>query len=260
MDQIILDDKVVLVVGASSGMGREAAKYMATICGAKVVVAARRENVLQEVVDEIEAAGGTADYVTIDITDENLAANAVKAAAEKFGRLDAVVNSAGQGEVPGGLEEAFDTKTLEHMLSVDFMGIHNVEKAAYPVLAANGGGAIVNVSSIAAFTNFATRNYSAAKAACIAMDRTTASLVGPMGVRVNTICPGPVMSEMTAAQFETEAYKKAFLERLPMHRYGTVADIAPAIAFLVSDMSSWITGETLNIDGGWMSKVDITLG
>lgn len=256
MDKIVLDEKVVLIAGASSGMGRATAQYLAE-AGCKVMVAARREENLKALVAEIVAAGGEADYVKLDVTSEEDCEKAVKATVEKYGRLDGVVNSAGAGQNPGGIEENFDSELMEHIMKIDFFGIHNMEKAAWPALRDSGGGSIVNVSSIAAFVNFETRCYSSAKAATIAMDRTTASLCGPLGIRVNTICPGPVKTEMTAEAFASEFAQQMYMKRMPMRRFGEAEDIAYMAAFLISDMSSWITGQAFNIDGGWTIKQDM---
>ena len=250
MDKFNLEGKVALVTGSSAGIGRGIAELLAK-SGAKVCLAARRETRLQEIKAEIEAAGGIVDYVVCDVSTEENCKNAVAACVEKFGRLDILVNSAGIGEVPTGVDDEFGTEKLNRVLNTDLFGILYMIKYSYPEMKKVVGGSIVNISSIAAVKNMGGVAYSAAKGGIKSMDVTLACYFGPLNIRVNSIYPGVILSEMSEKQLENKDFHDALCSNIPMNRIGLPEDIAYCTLYLASDASSYVTGQAFVVDGGW---------
>ena len=249
MNDFSLEGKVAIVTGSSSGIGRGTAKIFARY-GAKVLLAARRESRLQELKAEIEAAGGIADYIVCDVSIEENCRDTVAACIEKFGRLDIVVSSAGYGTTSEGLEAEFKAEKFEKVIKTDLASVFNFIKYSYPEMAKVGGGSIITISSIAAVKGFGQVSYSAAKGGIRSMDRALASELGPMGIRINSIYPGYINTEMSAPTMANEEVHKAILAGLPMRRVGEPEDIGYCALFLASDVSGFITGQAFIVDGG----------
>jgi meso-butanediol dehydrogenase / (S,S)-butanediol dehydrogenase / diacetyl reductase len=245
-----LDRRVTLVTGGGTGIGAAVARRFAA-AGASVIVTGRRAEPLAAV-----AADTGAVMVQGDVADPNHAGEAVATAVERFGGLDVVVNNAGIG---GG--------SWEHVLEVNLTGARRLCEAALPSLVERRGS-IVNVSSVSAFVAHAGgAAYSASKAGLVMLTRSLALDYGPRGVRVNAVCPGWVRTEMGDSSMDAiganrgisrdDAY--ALTARyVPLRREGLPEEIAAACFFLASDEASYITGETLVVDGG-AATVDVAM-
>lgn len=250
MDKFCLKGKVALITGSSSGMGRETARLFAK-CGAKVFLAARRENRLEEIKAEIEAAGGEAGYLKTDVSKEEDCKAAVKACVEQFGRLDILVNSAGIGGSARGLEGELDTDLLNRVMNIDLYGVLFMIKYSYPEMNKVGGGSIVSISSIAALKNMGCVAYAAAKGGIKSADLTLACYLSPLKIRINSIYPGGILTEMSEKALEDKELHDSICKAVPLGYIGFAEDIAYCALYLASDASSYVTGQTLIVDGGW---------
>ncbi len=250
-----LTGKVAFVTGASSGIGRASAMALANQ-GAKVAVCARRIDRLEALAAEIATSGGVALPITLDVTKKDQIFSAVTQAAQKFGRIDILVNNAGVAEFAPFLdltEEQWD-KTIDTNLKGYFL----VAQAAAREMAKNTWGRIINIASIASggvgvgFPSVA--HYCASKGGIVAMTEAMADELAPMGILVNAIGPGVIESEMTEGMLKEPEQAKALLSRAPLKRAGKPEEIASAVVYLASNESSYTTGSTIYIDGGWLAS------
>jgi NAD(P)-dependent dehydrogenase (short-subunit alcohol dehydrogenase family) len=245
-----LDGKVAIVTGASSGIGRATAVLFANE-GAKLVVGARRRGELEELVAEIEAAGGAATAVAGDVRSEDYAKSLVETAAGRYGRLDVAFNNAGtMGEAGPSTEvsEAGWSDTLATNLTSAFLGA----KHQIPEMLKHGGGSIVFTSTFVgyscAFPGVAA--YAASKSGLIGLTQVLAAEFGPQGVRVNAILPGGVDTPMYQTANNT-AEAQTFITNLhALKRVGRPEEIARAVLYLASDDSAFVTGTASLVDGG----------
>ncbi len=247
----ILEEKVVIVTGASSGIGRAAAILFAAE-GARVVVAARREKELRELVDEIEQAAGSAVALAGDVTDEQYQKALVDLAVSQFGGLDIAFNNAGTlGELTGAPEMTGSNwrDVLDVNLTSGFLGA----KHQIPAMLARGGGSIIFTSSFVGYTTGmpGMSAYGASKAGLVGLTLGLASELGPQGIRVNALLPGgtdTAMAREVANTPEIEAYVRNLHA---MQRTASPDEIAGAALFLASGASSFMTGQALVVDGGF---------
>ena len=243
-----IDGYGALVTGGGSGIGLGAAKLLAAQ-GAQVTICGRTESKLVDAVDEI---GSGARYVVADVTDEAQIASAVTAAAEVTGRLDAVFANAGGSLHMGPLADA-DVAAFRATVDVNLTGTFLTIKHAAKQMAeqAPSGGAIVTMSSGAGhFPHRYLPAYGAAKAGIDMLTRYAADEWGARGIRINSVQPGIVADELMAPITAGGKLMDDYHAQMPLHRAGTVDDIAEAVRFLVGPESSWITGVHLHIDGG----------
>jgi NAD(P)-dependent dehydrogenase (short-subunit alcohol dehydrogenase family) len=232
-----LSGQIALVTGATSGIGKAAALKLAEQ-GATVLVHGRDAGRGAEVVDQIQKAGGNARFVAADLGDP---ADITHLAAE-IGRIDILVNNAGTSWF--GPSSELDTRTYDRLFDGNVRSAYLLTAALAPAMAGNGGGVIVNVSSMVATVGLSgAAAYSATKAALIAMTRSWAAEYGASGVRVNAVAPGPVFTP--AAKSAVELGKSTLLDRA-----AEPEEIAETIAFLVSPRAGYITGATIAVDGG----------
>ncbi len=248
-----LAGKVAIVTGAGEGIGAATARRMAGE-GAKVVLAARRLNLLQEVVAEIEAEGGTAMACSCDITDEAAVKQLVADTVAAYGKLDIVVNNAVL-MVPGMLAN-YSSKAWRQNFIVSLDGAMFLMRESAAQLQANRG-AVVNVSSVCGLLgSVGTAGYSAAKAGMLALSRNAAIEWGKKGVRVNTVIPGVFLTPPTLGLMPDEESQAATARSLPLGRIGDPVECANAIVFLASDEASYITGAELVVDGGRTAELN----
>ena len=242
-----LENKTVIITGAGQGIGAATALRMARE-GAKVVLAARRLNLLEAVVAEIEAAGGTAMACSCDVSDEVSVKELVAATVQAYGKLDIVVNNAVL-MVPGMLAD-HSTKAWHQNFRVSLDGAMFLMRESFSQLRANGG-AVVNVASVCGLLgSTGTAGYSAAKAGMIALSRNAAIEWGGQGVRVNTVIPGVFLTPPTLGLMPDAKSQASTAQSLPLGRIGDPLECANAILFLASDEASYITGAELVVDGG----------
>jgi NAD(P)-dependent dehydrogenase (short-subunit alcohol dehydrogenase family) len=242
-----LSGKVALVTGAGSGIGRSAAVLFARE-GAQVVIGNRDERAGAETVRLIRAAGGEAAFLRTDVAKPGDAQKLVDLAVSRYGGLHVAFNNAGTEGRPGPLIEAKDGD-YDAVFDVNVRGVWLALRAEVPALVKSGGGAIVNNSSVLAVKGFAGATlYSATKGAVEAMTRSLAVELVKAKVRVNNLAPGPVATPMTD-RF-SGGHPEALAALVPIGRIGTPEEQAEAALFLASDAASFITGQTLTVDGG----------
>jgi NAD(P)-dependent dehydrogenase (short-subunit alcohol dehydrogenase family) len=245
--QVDLSGRTALVTGASSGFGWRFAKVLAAN-GAHVVAAARRTERLQALVGEIAAAGGSAQALTLDVTD----AAAVEAAIAALPKLDIVVNNAG---VPSGTV-AIDMPLDEwrQTFATNAEAVFVVAKAAAQKMKA-GGGSIINIASITGLRpGPAAAAYGASKAAIIHLTEHLAMEWARYGIRVNALAPGYFVTDLNR-EFLASDFADKMLKRIPQRRYGEFADLDGPLLLLASDHSAYMTGATIAVDGGHLVSV-----
>jgi NAD(P)-dependent dehydrogenase (short-subunit alcohol dehydrogenase family) len=257
-----LQDKVVLITGASSGIGR-ATMEIAGREGAKVVGTARTESKLQEGLDAVKAAGGDGIIVPADLEEVTSQDRVVQAALDAFGRVDVLINNAGVGwqygldnpGTMGGIHEASLDNWRAIIGGVDLEGYFLAIRAVLPKMIEQNSGSIVNVSSMAGITGlYDAHAYTAAKGAIVNMTRSMAISYAKHGVRTNCVCPGFIDTPMIApvvGAFDDPAVASALT---PMGRPGRPEEIANTLIFLASEEASYCNGSVLVVDGGCTSR------
>jgi len=247
---ITLQDRTVIVTGASRGIGEAIARACAA-CGANVVLAARKQEGVESAAAAITAAGGSALAVACHMGKPDEVTALFDRAAEAFGPVHGLVNNAATNPYFGpmlGIEEAAFDKTFEVNVKGPLMASRAFVAQASP------GASIVNVASVAGIRAAPLQGvYGMTKAALISMTQTLAHELGPLGVRVNTIAPGLVETQFAAALIQNEALLKQLVDRSPVGRHGQPNEIAGAAVYLLSAAASYMTGQTMVIDGGWTS-------
>ncbi len=242
-----LEGKVAFVSGGGTGIGAATALRFAQE-GATVVICGRRQAPLAEVVAQIAKAGGKAEAVLADVSDEAQYAGAIEAAAKRHGRLDVLVNNA--MAYTWGPIEAMSTDDWHANFTTSVDGTFWGTRAAMKLMSARGG-AIVNLSSICGTLGTASMSgYSAAKAAIINFSRAAAAEGAASNIRVNVVIPAVVETPATAGMLADHSSRKNTEKLIPMGRVGQPEELANAILFLASDEASYVTGATLPVDGG----------
>lgn len=243
-----LEGKVALVTGASSGLGRHFAKVLAR-AGAEVVLAARRQERLDELAARIEADGGQAHAVVMDVTDPGSVTAALEEAAEAAGPIDVLVNNAGVSRVKPFLEHT--EEDWELITQVNLHGVRRVARGVAASMKARGqGGVIVNIASISGLgTGGRFAAYATSKAAVIHLTEVLAEELARHDIRVNALAPGYFATEMNEAFLASEAGDR-IRERVPTRRFGELEDLDGALLLMCSPASRHITGQILAVDGG----------
>jgi len=241
-----LKDKVALITGSSQGIGRATSLYLAA-AGAQVAVAARNVEKLTSLVAEIEAAGGAALAVPLDVADPAQVKSAFQAVLAKFGRLDILVNNAAITRDTLALRMKLDD--WEAVLRTNLTGAHLCIQQALGAMLKQRSGRIINLSSVVAQTgNAGQSNYVASKAGLIGLTRAIAVEVASRSITVNAIAPGFIETPMTDVL--SQELKDKMKSLIPLGRFGADREIAAAIAFLASDEAGYITGQVLEVNGG----------
>lgn len=244
-----LTGRAAIVTGGGSGIGRACAQALAD-AGAMVLVSGRRMNKLEETCAAVRQKGGICEAFAADLTDESASQAMVEACKAKFGRVDILVNSAGSRGANGALERELTAENLRATFAADFDATFFAVKYAWPEMEKCGGGSIVNIASLAALEARGPVVYAAAKGAVRSFSRGMAKRLGPMGVRVNTVYPGFIVTEMTRGVLDDPALKAHFEADSPLGRIGEAEDIAACVLYLAGDAARFVTGQDFVIDGG----------
>lgn len=245
-----LKDKVVIVTGSTSGIGIGIAKLCAREA-AQVVITGRNEKRGQKVVKEIEQEGGSAWFHAFDLTDTDSMHALVADVAEKYGRIDVLINNAaGMGMKDGRVDELF-LENFNEVVVTDLGGTFNMIKEVLPYLLKNeNGGSIVNIGSMAsAGGDLGTIAYGCAKAGVDKLTEYVACMYGPNGVRCNCVRPGLIVTPQNEGRI-SDALKKIFLSNILGPRYGNPEDIGHLCVYLASDESAYMNGQVITCDGG----------
>lgn len=246
-----LNDKVAIVTGASSGLGVQFAKALASF-GAKVVLCARRVEKLEEVKSAIESMGREALAVQCDVNNEEDIKKAVQQAIEKYGKLDILVNNAGVADMT--VMQDLESESWDRVLNTNLKGVAMFSKHAAKHMIERKYGKIVNITSMfgALGNEFIPASaYHASKGGVVNLTRAHAGELAKYGITVNAIGPGFFESEMTAGIEGNEAFEAYQKSRCPMDRWGRAGELDGALIYLVSDASSYTNGQTIYVDGGW---------
>ncbi|HRW04171.1 MAG TPA: glucose 1-dehydrogenase [Caldilineaceae bacterium] len=246
-----LANKVALITGAGSGIGRESALLFAQE-GAAIVVVDRNDEGGAETVARIEAVGGQATYVHADVAQSADCAHMVQVAEATYGKLNILFNNAGimrhdDDDAVNTEEEVWDIT-----MAVNLKGVYLGCKFGIPALRRAGGGSIINTASFVAIVGAATPQlaYTASKGGVLALTRELAVVHAREKIRVNALCPGPLHTELLMSYLNTPEKKERRLVHLPMGRFGEAKEMAYAALYLASDESSYVTGTDFMVDGG----------
>ena len=242
--------RTALVTGSSRGIGKAIALGLAAR-GFDMAVndIARQEDALRQVAREIEASGRKALSLIADVSDKQAVDGLVESVVAEFGRIDAVVNNAGiliAGEVEALKEEHWD-----QVMDVNAKGTFLVVQAVLPIMKRQRGGRIVNIASIGGKHGAPGQaHYSASKAAMMGFTRVLAQEVGPLGITANCVCPGIILTDMGRVNLDDPEIRKAWQDKTAMRRIGDPEDVVGPVAFFASEDAAFVTGQTLNVDGG----------
>ena len=251
-----LKDRVAIVTGASSGIGQATAKLFAQE-GAKVVIAARTSERLGRVAGQISQLGGDCLALPTDISQPHQVEQLVQRTVDRFGRIDILLNNAGALPAPGPLVDMEEAE-WDKVFSVNTKGVYWTVRCVWPLMEKQGNGVIINTASVIAFKGVAgMAAYCGSKAAVVMLTRALALEGAPLGIRVNCVCPGfidtPMNDWLGSLQPDREMWLNDMHTQIPLERSGTSREIAQANLFLASDDSSYMTGQTMTLDGGVMA-------
>ena len=254
MNTQVLAGKVALVTGASSGIGRTTALELAK-AGARVAVASRRSKLNDELIAEIESLGGSAIAITADISKEKDIENAVQQTLTRFGRLDIAFNNAGLEEQPGPLAEK-TADLYDSVFNVNVKGVLLSLKYEIAAMLKTGGGSIINTSSVAGHVGMGgVPIYVASKHAVEGLTKSVALEYAKLGIRVNSVAPAAIETPMfDRFVVGIDGAREAMQNMHPVGRTGRPEEIASAVLFLASDASSFMTGQSLVVDGGFTAQ------
>lgn len=245
-------DKVILVTGASAGIGEASARAFAAE-GGRVFLVARGHERGEAVADSIREAGGQAHFFQADVRNAEEVAAMVQACVQRFGDLHVALNNAGI-EGPSGVTTAdYSEEMWDELLAINLSGVWRCMKAELlHMCAGDSGGAIINMSSIAGLKGFSGAcAYAASKAGVIAITRVAAQEYAERGIRINALCPGMIDTDMARRGFLSDPQvAQELVDSYPMKRFGSAAEVADAVLWLASEQSSFVTGVALPIDGG----------
>ncbi len=256
--------RVAIVTGSGRGIGKGYARALAAQ-DYRVVIADLMEDNAKQTADEIVAAGGTAMAVRVDVSDMDSVADMVSATTAQFGTVDVLINNAalfgadiefnptGWDPLEGSLDQ------YRRAMSVNVDSIVYCSRAVAPIMKANGWGRIVNQSSAGIYYDIGNL-YSMSKLAVVSLTRMYARALARSGVTVNALAPGMTETEAILHRFPDDESGRAYMarfagENIPMGRPAAVEDLFGALLFLVSDASSYVTGQNLSVDGGWLSRI-----
>ena len=249
-----LDGKVALISGGARGMGECEARLFAAE-GAAVIIGDILDDVGEAVSEMIRNAGGSSNFQHLDVTREGDWHTAVREAVARYGNLDVLVNNAGIRSNPYQIHEE-PVEMWDRTIDVNLKGVFLGTRAAIPAMLDAGGGSIINISSqlgiVAVPYNGAA--YQTAKGGVRILTKAAALQYAKHGIRVNSVHPGPIVTEMTREGRNNPERLEMMLARIPMGRYGEPEEVANAVLYLASDESSFVTGSEVVVDGGWTAQ------
>jgi len=248
-----LSGRVALVTGGSKGIGKAIARILAQ-AGADLIICSRQEDHLRAAAAEIGAGtGGRVEHVVADMSRREDVQRLADAAVERLGKVDILVNNAGYN-VPQAID-AIEDETWDRLVQLNLTSCMALTRALAPGMKQRGWGRVIHISSVMGLASTAQRSaYSATKSALLGLARAGALDLGPFGITVNCIAPGPIATEMPMSIL-SEGQKAAFADRTALGRWGRPEEVAGAALLLASDAGSYITGAVLVVDGGAMIKV-----
>jgi NAD(P)-dependent dehydrogenase (short-subunit alcohol dehydrogenase family) len=246
-----LKDKVALITGASSGIGRETALLFASE-GASIVAVDIDDKNGEKTVHDVQAQGGEATYVHADVSKAADCENMIKITEGTFGKLNILFNNAGISHKDDDNAMTTEESVWDLTMAINVKGVFLGCKYGIPALLRAGGGSIINTASFVAILGAATPQlaYTSSKGAVLAMTRELAMIHARQNIRVNALCPGPLRTELLMKYLDTDAKKQRRLVHIPMGRFGEAKEIAYAALYLASDESSFVTGTEFMVDGG----------
>ncbi|HEY8445679.1 MAG TPA: 3-oxoacyl-ACP reductase FabG [Thermomicrobiales bacterium] len=245
-----LHGRVAIVTGAGGGLGEGICLGLAN-AGATVACVGRTQETIDAIRDKVRAAGGSAISVLCDVSDQSSIARMTKAVVEQLGRIDILVNNA--AIYPRRPWTEITKDEWDQVLGTNLTGYFLCAQAAYPHLKASGRGRIINISSITISGGWSMLlSYVSSKGGIVAFTRALAREIGPDGITVNTISPGAFPTDAEKIHPDPEGYNSYVLEQQSIKRRGTPEDIGNLVVFLASDAASFITGQMIHIDGGWV--------
>ncbi|MDO8210103.1 SDR family NAD(P)-dependent oxidoreductase [Conexibacter sp. CPCC 206217] len=253
-----LDGRVAYITGGASGLGLQAAQALAG-AGGRVLLIDRDEEAARASASAIEAGGAEASFVACDVASAQSVEQAFARGGEVLGPPDVLVNSAGIREINDVLE--IDSSDWDRVIAVNLTGTFYCAQQAARAMARNGGGSIVNISSVAGLAAVPRRPaYSAAKAGVIGLTRSIATDLGHLGIRANAICPGLIRTPLTDSYFDDEDFAGGLAALVPAGRAGDPREISDVILFLASDLSRYVNGTTITVDGGFLAGKGFEVG
>lgn len=244
---MLLENKGAVVTGGSRGIGRAVAEALAAEGATVAVIYAGNTKAAEDTVRAIEEAGGKAFAVQCDVADEAAVTDMVKMVHEKLGTIDVFVNNA--GITRDGLLMRMKREDWDAVLSTNLTGVYNCTKAVTKIMMKQRSGSIINMTSVVGETgNAGQANYAVAKAGVIGFTKSVAKELASRNIRVNAVAPGCIDTDMTAVL--SDAVKEEMIKSIPLGRTAAPEEVAQAVVFLASQKAGYITGQTLNVDGG----------